>query len=136
MTLKSKFTFKDCPLLDILILPGGIGTRKLLKNKNFFKWLKKNTKTSIIASVCTGALLLAKAGMLEGKKATTHWGAIKLLEEISPTTQVVKDKKYVFDTYFSSAGVSSGIDMSLYIIKKLLGANIAKNTAKYIEYHC
>ena len=79
---------------------------------------------------------VSKSWYVRRKKATTHWGAIKLLEEISPTTQVVKDKKYVFDTYFSSAGVSSGIDMSLYIIKKLLGANIAKNTAKYIEYHC
>ena len=135
LTLKSKFTLKDCPFLDILILPGGIGTRRLLNNKKLLKWLNKNKNINIIASVCTGALLLAKAGMLNGKKATTHWGAVKLLEKISPTTVVLRDTKYVFDTYFTSAGVSAGIDMSLSIVSKLMGDSIAKNTAKYIEYN-
>ena len=81
-----------------------------------------------------GSLLLAKAGLLKGKKATTHWGALKLLKKISPGTHVIKNKKYVFDTYYTSAGVSSGINMSLYIVKKLMGETIADNVAKYIDF--
>ena len=134
LLLKSRFTIKDCPKLDITIIPGGLGTRKLLTNKKFLKWLNTNKNNGIIASVCTGALLLAKAGMLHERKATTHWGALELLKRISPTTSVFKNKKFVFDKYYTSAGVSSGIDMSLYILDKLMGKTIAKNAAKYIEY--
>jgi transcriptional regulator GlxA family with amidase domain len=134
LIIQCKYTLKDCPQLNILLIPGGIGTRKLLDNKKILAWLKKNKNTDIVASICTGALLLAKAGLLIKKNATTHWGALNLLKEISPTTKVLKEQKYVFDTYYTSAGVSSGIDMSLYIIEKLFGKRIAKNTAKYIEY--
>lgn len=134
LTVKSKFTLKDCPPIDILIIPGGIGTRVLLENKNILKWLTSQKKLSVIGSICTGSLLLAKAGLLKGKKATTHWGALKLLKKISPGTHVIKNKKYVFDTYYTSAGVSSGINMSLYIVKKLMGETIADNVAKYIDF--
>ena len=134
LKVKSDFILKNCPTLDILILPGGIGTRKLLENKNIINWLKIKKNVNIIASVCTGSLLLAKAGLLEKKKATTHWGALKLLKKISASTKVMKKNKYVFDKYYTSAGVSTGIDMSLYIIENLYGKTIAKNTAKYIEY--
>tara|TARA_A100001011_G_scaffold367403_1_gene420794 strand:- start:1889 stop:2290 length:402 start_codon:yes stop_codon:yes gene_type:complete len=131
----SNYTLIDCPTLDILIIPGGIGTRILLNNKKFLSWLILNKNINIIASVCTGSLLLAKAGLLSEKKATTHWGAMKFLKTISPSTTLITKKKYVFDTYYTSAGVSSGIDMSLHIIEKVLGKKIAKNTAKYIEYN-
>ena len=133
--LKSRFTIKDCPKLDITIIPGGLGTRKLLTNKKFLNWLNSNKDNGIIASVCTGALLLAKAGMLHEKKATTHWGSLELLKKISPSTSVFKNKKFVFDKYYTSAGVSSGIDMSLKILDELMGKTIAKNTAKYIDYN-
>ena len=134
LSLKSDFTFKNCPSIDILIIPGGLGTRPLLENKKVLSWLLSKKDSSVIASVCTGALLLAKIGMLSQKKATTHWGAIKLLKKISPETKVLDNKRYVFDTYYTSAGVSAGIDMSLNILEKLLGKTIAKNTAKYIDY--
>ena len=78
--------------------------------------------------------ILAKAGLLDNKKATSHWGALELLKKLSPSTQILTNKKFVFDTYYTSAGVSSGINMSLHIIEKLLGKKIAQNTAKYIEY--
>ena len=134
LKVKSDFILRNCPILDILIVPGGIGTRKLLENKKIISWLKLKKNVDIIASVCTGSLLLAKAGLLEKKKATTHWGALKLLKKISPSTIVITGNKYVFDKYYTSAGVSTGIDMSLYIIENVYGKTIAKNTAKYIEY--
>ena len=132
--MKSHFTLNDCPKLDLLIVPGGIGTRILLKNNNILKWLVANKDIDIIASVCTGSLILAKAGLLDNKKATSHWGALELLKKLSPSSQILTNKKFVFDTYYTSAGVSAGINMSLHIIEKLYGKKIAQNTAKYIEY--
>ncbi len=134
LRVKCDFLLKNCPALDILIVPGGIGTRKLLENKKILNWLKLKKNVGIIASVCTGSLLLAKAGLLEKKKATTHWGALKLLKKISPSTTVITGNKYVLDKYYTSAGVATGIDMSLHIIEDVCGKIIAKNTAKYIEY--
>ena len=134
LSVKSDYTLSDCPKLDLLIIPGGIGTRMLLKNNNILDWLAANKDINIIASVCTGSLLLAKAGLLDNKKATSHWSALKLLKKLSPSTQVLANKKFVFDKYYTSAGVSAGINMSLHIIEKLLGKKIAQNTAKYIEY--
>ena len=106
----------------------------MLKNNNILNWLAANKDINIIASVCTGSLLLAKAGLLENKKATSHWGALELLKSLSPSTQILTNKKFVFDKYYTSAGVSSGINMSLHIIETLLGKKIAQNTAKYMEY--
>ena len=134
LTVKSDYTLNDCPKLDVLIVPGGIGTRILLKNNNILNWLVTNKEINIIASVCTGSLILAKAGLLDNKKATSHWGSLELLKKLSPSTQILTNKKFVFDTYYTSAGVSAGINMSLHIIEKLLGKKIAQNTAKYIEY--
>ena len=134
LKVKSDYVLKNCPVLNILIIPGGIGTRKLLENKKLLNWLTSKKNEAIIASVCTGSLLLAKSGLLNGKKATTHWGALKLLKKISPTTEVLKKCKYVFDQYYTSAGVATGIEMSLHIIEKVHGKTVAKNTAKYIEY--
>ena len=135
MTVKSDFNFKNCPKLNVLIIPGGVGTRALLKNENVLDWIKNKNNTEILCSICTGSLLLGKAGLLKNKKATTHWGAFNLLKKITPTTEIVKNKKFVHDTIYTSAGVSSGIDMSLHIIKVLYGDVIAKNTARYIEYN-
>ena len=134
LSVKSNFTLNNCPKLDILIIPGGIGTRILLKNNNILTWLIYNKDIDIIASVCTGSLLLAKSGLLHNKKATSHWGALELLKKLSPSTKVLTNKKFIFDTYYTSAGVSAGINMSLHIIEKLFGKKIAQNTAKYIEY--
>ena len=78
--------------------------------------------------------LLAKNGMLHEKKATTHWGAFDILEKIDQTITIIKNKRFVFDKYYSSSGVSAGIDMSLHIIEKIYDKTIAQNTAKYMEY--
>ena len=134
LKINSNYNFNNYPKLDILIIPGGLGTRKLLFNKVVLKWISYNKSVPIIASVCTGVLLLAKNGMLHKKQATTHWGAFDILKNIDQTIIIKKNERFVFDKYYSSSGVSAGIDMALHIIEKIYDKTIAKNTAKYMEY--
>ena len=130
------YTFNNFPKIDILIVPGGYGTRTLLNNESLLKWIKSvSDKANITASVCTGSLLLAKAGLLEGKRATTHWGAIKALKSISKNICVISDRRVVNDEIITSAGVSSGIDMAFMIVENLYGEEVSSDTAKYIEFH-
>ena len=130
------YTFNNFPKIDILIVPGGYGTRTLLNNEILLKWIKPvSDKANITASVCTGSLLLAKAGLLEGKRATTHWGAIEALKSISKDIHVISDRRVVNDEIITSAGVSSGIDMAFMIVENLYGEQVASDTSKYIEFH-
>jgi len=130
------YTFNNFPKIDILIVPGGYGTRILLNNEILLKWIKAvSDKANITASVCTGSLLLAKAGLLEGKRATTHWGAIEALKSISKDIQVITERRVVNDDIITSAGVSSGIDMAFMIVENLYGEEVASDTSKYIEFH-
>ena len=130
------YTFNNFPKIDILIVPGGYGTRTLLNNESLLKWIKAvSSKANITASVCTGSLLLAKAGLLEGKRATTHWGAIEALKSISKDIQVISERRVVNDEIITSAGVSSGIDMAFMIVENLYGEEVASDTSKYIEFH-
>jgi len=104
--------------------------------ESLLKWIKSvSDKANITASVCTGSLLLAKAGLLEGKRATTHWGAIKALKSISNNICVISDRRVVNDEIITSAGVSSGIDMAFMIVENLYGEEVSSDTAKYIEFH-
>ena len=130
------YTFNNFPKIDILIVPGGYGTRTLLNNEILLKWIKAvSDKANITASVCTGSLLLAKAGLLEGKRATTHWGAIEALKSISKDIQVITERRVVNDEIITSSGVSSGIDMAFMIVENLYGEEVSSDTAKYIEFH-
>ena len=130
------YSLDDSPKIDILIIPGGYGTRPLLNDENLLNWIKKiSIDAKITSSICTGALLLAKAGILDGKRATTHWGAIDALKAISKSIDVITDRRIVDDGVITSAGVSSGIDMSFEIVLKLFGEEVANDTAKYIEFH-
>ena len=129
----SDFIFADDPLIDILLIPGGIGTRKLIKSKKVISWIKKKEKVKLLVSVCTGSLLLAAAGLLKERKASTHWSAKGILKKISPSTKISK-KRYTLDKIYSSAGVASGLDLSLKIVEEYFGKVVAKNTKKYIEY--
>ena len=132
----SDYTIKDCPNIDILVVPGGFGTRTLLNNENLLLWIKSiSDQATITSSVCTGSLLLAKAGLLEDKRATTHWGAIEALKSISKDIQVIDNRRIVNDEIITSAGVSSGIDMAFMIVENLYGEQVASDTAKYIEFH-
>lgn len=129
-------TISDCPPPDILIVPGGMGTRKLIDNSAVISWIKDCSQTAeLVLSVCTGSLLLAKAGLLEGLTATTHHQALDLLRELAPNTTVVGDRRFVDNgKIITSGGIAAGIDMSLYVVGKLLGTAAAEKTANHMEY--
>jgi len=99
-------------------------------------WIRQaSEKAELVLSVCTGALLLAKAGLLDGLEATTHHGAIDLLREVAPKTTVHADRRFVANgQVVCSAGIAAGIDMSLHVIARLLGREVAERTARQMEY--
>ena len=136
LSVNPRYTIADCPQPDILLVPGGQGTRTEMHNQVLVEWIKNCApQTELMLSVCTGALLLAKADLLAGLTATTHHGAIDLLKRIAPHTTVVDDQRFVDNgRIVLSAGVSAGIDMSLHIVERLLGSEAALRTAKQMEY--
>jgi transcriptional regulator GlxA family with amidase domain len=105
-------------------------------NTTLIDWIKSSSREAeLVLSVCTGAFLLAKAGLFEALAATTHHGAIELLKEVAPHTVIEEDKRIIDNgRIIVSAGISAGIDMSLYVISKLLGEEQALKTAQYMEY--
>jgi transcriptional regulator GlxA family with amidase domain len=130
-------TFDNCPNLDLLMVPGGWGTRKEVKNDILLKWIaaRAASKTKLIASVCTGSSLLGKAGLLDGREATTHWRAFDFLQEVAPKAKIRKDVLFtIVEPIFTSAGVSAGIDLSLHIVSHFFREEIAKSTARQMEY--
>lgn len=136
LSVNPHFTIHNCPKPDILIIPGGFGTRREMHNQIVIDWIKeKSFNAELILSVCTGSLLLAKAGLLEGLSATTHHSAIDLLRETAPNTKIEPDRRFIDNgRVIISAGVAAGIDMSFYVVGKLLGRDTAIETARYIEY--
>jgi transcriptional regulator GlxA family with amidase domain len=136
LSINPHYTIGNCPPPDILIVPGGYGTRREMNNPILLDWVRQQAaRTELTTSVCTGALVLAKAGLLEGLEATTHYGSYDLLQEIAPNTAVRRGERFVDNgTVITSAGVQAGMDMLLHIIARLLGAEVARETAHYIEY--
>lgn len=121
---------------DILIVPGGAGTRPLLKQYDVIDWIRNIAENAeLILSVCTGALLLAKAQLLTGLRATTHHQALDELEALAPDAEIVRAARFVDSgKVITSAGISAGIDMSLYVIEKLYGKEKVDRTADYMEF--
>jgi len=135
LTLLPRCSFIDVPPIDLLVVPGGFGTRPLLSDEETLSWIRKVAGSArLITSVCTGSLLLAKAGLLEDRRATTHWSALEQLESMDAGVTVEKDARYVDDGIISSAGVAAGIDMAFYVVERLCGREIADETARYIDY--
>ena len=129
------YAWPDAPGIDILVVPGGFGTRALLNDEATLAWIRETAaRSSQVTSVCTGALLLAKVGLLSGRRATTHWAGLDLLASLDPTIQVQRDSRVVSDGVVTSAGVSAGIDMAFTIVERLCGRAVADETAHYIEY--
>ncbi len=126
----------DCPPLDVLVVPGGWGTRKEMANDRLLAWIAEQSgKVSPLASVCTGSLLLAKAGLLDGRRATTHWKVLAEMQELFPAVTVLDDFHVVEDgDVLTSAGVSAGIDMALRVVARHRGEQVARATARHMEY--
>lgn len=129
-------TISECPELDLLIIPGGWGTRKESKNKILLNWIGNQfTNDRLIASVCTGSSLLGKAGLLDGRGATTHWRAFDFLQESAPKTRILKDVRFTLtEPIFTSAGISAGIDLALRIVSHFFGTEVGQATARHMEY--
>ncbi|MEM9406969.1 MAG: DJ-1/PfpI family protein [Acidobacteriota bacterium] len=133
LVVEPKESFASAPPIDILLVPGGFGTRALTNHEPTISWIRERAAAaSLVTSVCTGALLLAEAGLLEGRRATTHHGALELLRR--PGIDVVEGVRVVEDGVVSSAGVAAGIDMAFHVVSKLCGEAVARETAEYIEY--
>ena len=129
------YAWSDAPAIDILVVPGGFGTRALLQDEPTLAWIRETAaRSKHVTSVCTGALLLAKLGLLQNRRATTHWAGLDLLATIDPTIRVQRKARFVHDGVFTSAGVSAGIDMSFAVVEHLCGREVALETAHYIEY--
>jgi transcriptional regulator GlxA family with amidase domain len=136
LRLTPDVTIGKCPELDLLIIPGGWGTRKESKNKILLNWIGNQfTNDRLIASVCTGSSLLGKAGLLDGRDATTHWRAFDFLQESAPKARILKDVRFTLtEPIFTSAGISAGIDLSLRIVSHFFGIEVGQATARHMEY--
>lgn len=129
-------TLDECDRADLLLIPGGYGTRRLLRETALHDWIRTRAdQAELVMSVCTGSLLLAKCGLLDGLEATTHHSACDLLKLTAPNTNVRKGVRFVDNgRIITSAGIAAGIDMSLHVVARLLGDRTASETASYMEY--
>jgi len=129
-------TFEKCPRLDILVVPGGWGTRKELNNLAMINWLRtRSAEVETLTSVCTGSMLLGFAGLLNGLHATTHWRSLDWMRDSFPAVTVEYGKHVVEDgRVLTSAGISAGIDLALRVVARYFGEDIARATAKHMEY--
>jgi transcriptional regulator GlxA family with amidase domain len=135
LTVVPRYGFADAPAIDLLLVPGGFGTRRLLHDEETLDWIRRTAGAArYVTSVCTGALLLGQAGLLQGRRATTHWASLDLLDSLNVGVTVERDQRVVDDDVITSAGVASGIDMAFYLVESLFGREVADETARYIEY--
>jgi transcriptional regulator GlxA family with amidase domain len=129
-------TWESAPRFDVLVYPGGRGTRPQLGDGEIHGWLQKTAaRGTLMTSVCTGALVFADAGLLDGRPATTHWGSLEQLPTLGKDIEVRADDRFV-DTgdVITAAGVSAGIDMALHLIQRLHSTERAREVRRYIQY--
>lgn len=136
MRIEAQYSYDTAPRRDVLIIPGGMGTRPMLKDEATLGWVRaQRASTPLIASVCTGALVLAAAGLLADRPATTHWASLEHLRELDPTITVSGDERFVDDgDIVTSSGVSAGIDMALHLVRRLAGSERARQVRHTIQY--
>lgn len=129
-------TFDNCPTLDILVVPGGWGTRSEMKNDAMLLFVvARAAQAETLTSVCTGSLILGSAGLLDGLRATTHWRSLGLMQGLFPKIMVDSESHVVEQgKVITSAGISAGIDMALTVVKRYYGETIARATARNMEY--
>ena len=136
MKVLPQHAFDDCPHLDIVVSPGGLGTWNELKNPRMLEWLRaRAAEAETVTAVCTGSMLLGAVGLLDGRHATTHWRALDWMRDSFPSVTVEYGKHFVKDgRVFTSAGISAGIDMALTVVADYFGGEIARATARHMEY--
>jgi transcriptional regulator GlxA family with amidase domain len=130
------FSWESAPPIDVLVYPGGRGTRPQLNDDVVLGWVRKTAETAeLMTSVCTGALVYAAAGLLNSRPATTHWGSLERLAELGSGIEVRPDDRFVDDgTIITAAGVSAGIDMALHLVARLHSTERAREVRRYIQY--
>ena len=136
LVLGAHHSVADAPPLDVLLHPGGRGTRPLLRDEAHLAWVRDQRATvPLLTSVCTGSLVYAAAGLLTGRPATTHWAAFDELRALDDTVDLRTDDRFVDDgDVITSAGVSAGIDMALHLVVRLAGAHRARQVRRGIQY--
>ena len=129
-------TWETAPEFDVLVYPGGMGSRRELKDDTVLGWLRGlRGRGTLMTSVCTGALVYAAAGLLEGRPATTYWSQLDYLGELDPTIDVRRDARFVDSgEIVTAAGVSAGIDMALHLVGRLGSPAKAREVRRYIQY--
>jgi len=130
------YTIENSPNIDILIIPGGIGSKQIIDNKKVLSWIEdKYLSSEFTFSVCSGARILAKIGLLQNKTFITHHEVISDILTIDPSASPLKNKRFVDEgKILTSAGISAGMDLSLYMVEKLFGKETAEKTSVYLEY--
>lgn len=137
LRVETDVSFENAPELDLMLVPGGIGTRAEMKNDGMLNFLRTRApECQWLTSVCTGSAVLERAGLTKGKRITTHWGYVGTLRETAGAETTVLEKvRYVRDgSLVTSAGVSAGIDMALWLIGQLFGVEHARATQRAMEY--
>lgn len=136
LVVEPAYVLEDCPPFDILVVPGGQGTRTAVNRPQLIAWIaERGRQLELTTSVCTGSFLLAEAGLLADKPATTHWGSVQRMRDDFPGLEVRENVRWVdAGPVITSAGVSAGIDMALHVLERLYGSEVAQATARGIEY--
>lgn len=128
--------FETAPPLDVVLVPGGLGTRKEIENPVLLDWLREAGRDcKWVTSVCTGSQLLHGAGFTKGRRITTHWGFVQALREQAKDATVLDDVRYIADgNIVTAAGVSAGIDMALWLVGQIWDEELARTIQHYIQY--
>ena len=136
LTVHTDHSYDDVPALEVLLYPGGHGTRPHLQDQDQLDWVRRQRQqTPLMTSVCTGSLVYAAAGLLAGRPATTHWESLDLLAQLDPSIQVRPDDRFVDDgDLITAAGVSAGVDMALHLVHRLAGLDRAREVRRDIQY--
>jgi transcriptional regulator GlxA family with amidase domain len=136
LRVQAQFSYADAPGFDVLVYPGGQGTRPHLRDDAQLDWVRRQrAEVPLMTSVCTGSLVYAAAGLLRGRPATTHWSALGKLAELDSTIEVRPNDRFVDDgDVVTSAGISAGIDMALHLVRRLAGEDRAREVRREIQY--
>ncbi|MDK2124532.1 DJ-1/PfpI family protein [Parachitinimonas caeni] len=136
LTVNADYHFSNCPTIDLLVIPGGNGMRQEITRPDVVEWVRERASLARhVMSVCSGARLLAAAGLLKGQSATTHHEVVDELARQAPDATIIAGARFIESgKIFSSAGISAGIDLSLYLVAKLCGNDVATDSARYMEY--